>query len=185
MAREPVQSLARALSEYCGVIKTYIVSFTKLQEAIHVNCPPEYSTLVLRRLMVRITDFLAEREKATALITGESIGQVASQTMEALAVTDRMASRPVFRPLIGFDKIEIIRLAEKIGSYETSSLPYEDCCTVFTPRHPVTRPKLSKVLEAEAAIPESDAMVAVAVETAELLYIGPDKEEDALSGETA
>ena len=185
LAREKVLPLARALSEYCGVSKTYIESFSKLQEAIHVHCPPEYSTLVMRRLMVRITDFLAEREKATALITGESIGQVASQTMEALAVTDRMASRPVFRPLIGFDKIEIIRLAEKIGTYETSSLPYEDCCTVFTPRHPVTRPKLSKVLEAEAAIPELDAMVAVAVETAELLYIGPDKEEDALSGETA
>ncbi|MDD4080886.1 MAG: tRNA 4-thiouridine(8) synthase ThiI [Eubacteriales bacterium] len=185
LAREKVLSLARILAGYCGVVKTYVVSFTKLQEAIHTYCPPEYSTLVMRRLMVRITDLLAERERAAALITGESIGQVASQTMEALAVTDVMSSRPVFRPLIGFDKIEIIHLAENIGTYETSSLPYEDCCTVFTPRHPVTRPKISKVLEAEAAIPQAEALVAVAVETAEILYIGPDEADDTLSSETA
>ena len=180
LAREKVLSLARILSGFCGVIKTYVVSFTKLQEAIHTHCPPEYTTLVMRRFMVRISDLLAEKEQACALVTGESIGQVASQTMEALAATDLMASRPVFRPLIGFDKIEIIRLAEKIGTYETSSLPYEDCCTVFTPRHPVTRPKIGKVLEAEAAIPEAEALVAVAVETAEVLFIGP---EAPLSGD--
>ncbi|MGI6687679.1 MAG: tRNA uracil 4-sulfurtransferase ThiI [Christensenellales bacterium] len=176
LAKEKVLSLARILSSYCGAIKTHIVSFTKIQEAIHTHCPPEYTTLVMRRFMVRIADMLAQKAQAIALITGESIGQVASQTMEALAATDVLATRPVYRPLIGFDKIEIIRLAEQIGTYETSSLPYEDCCTVFTPRHPVTRPKLYKVVEAEAMLPEADAMVMEAVETAEVLLISPDED---------
>lgn len=181
LAKEKVLSLARILSGFCGVIKTHIVAFTKIQEAIHAHCPPEYTTLVMRRLMVRIADQLAAREGASALITGESIGQVASQTMEALAATDILATRPVFRPLIGFDKIEIIRLAEQIGTYATSSLPYEDCCTVFTPRHPVTRPKLPRVLEAEGMIPDAQAMLNEAVETAECLLISP--EVGGLSGE--
>jgi thiamine biosynthesis protein ThiI len=182
LAKEKVLSLARILSSYCGAIKTHIVSFTKIQEAIHTHCPPEYTTLVMRRFMVRIADMLAQKAQAIALITGESIGQVASQTMEALAATDILATRPVYRPLIGFDKIEIIRLAEQIGTYETSSLPYEDCCTVFTPRHPVTRPKLYKVVEAEAMLPEADAMVMKAVETAEVLLISTDED---LSGKNA
>ena len=186
LAKEKVLSLARILSGYSGSIKTHIVSFTKIQEAIHAHCPPEYTTLVMRRYMVRIADLIAQREKAAALITGESIGQVASQTMEALAATDILATRPVFRPLVGFDKLEIIRLAEKIGTYETSSLPYEDCCTVFTPRHPVTRPRLDRVLEAEQAIPDIDEMVQQAVDTAEVLYISPEEiiTQD-LSGEKA
>lgn len=182
LAKEKVLALARILSGFCGAIKTHVVSFTKIQEAIHAHCPPEYSTLVMRRYMVRIADMLAQKAQATALITGESIGQVASQTMEALAATDILSTRPVYRPLIGFDKIEIIRLAEQIGTYETSSLPYEDCCTVFTPRHPVTRPKLYKVIEAEEMIPDADVMVNEAVETAEVLIITP---EENVSGESA
>ncbi len=183
LAKEKVLTLAGILSGYCGSIKTHIVSFTKIQEAIHAHCPPEYTTLVMRRFMVRIADALAEKEGAAALITGESIGQVASQTMEALAATDILASRPVFRPLIGFDKIEIIRLAERIGTYRTSSLPYEDCCTVFTPRHPVTRPKLARVLEAEKMIPDAETLLEEAVGTAEALVIRPDMAE--LSGGNA
>ena len=177
LAKEKVLSLARILSGYCGAIKTHIVSFTSIQEAIHAHCPDEYGTLIMRRFMVRIADDLANRAQASALITGESIGQVASQTMEALAATDILATRPVFRPLIGFDKIEIIRLAEKIGTYETSSLPYEDCCTVFTPRHPITKPKLAKVIEAEQLLPNAEAMVRQAVESAQVLQISMDNRD--------
>jgi thiamine biosynthesis protein ThiI len=123
------------------------------------------------------------RNKLVVMVV--ALGQVASQTMEALAATDILATRPVFRPLIGFDKIEIIRLAEQIGTYETSSLPYEDCCTVFTPRHPVTRPKLPKVQEAEDMITDADMMVQEAIDSAEVLIITPDGTGAEVSGENA
>ena len=120
--------------------------------------------------MMRIAGIIARKEGAQALVTGESIGQVASQTMEALAVTDSVVDMPVFRPLIGFDKIDIIRQAEKIGTYETSCLPYEDCCTVFTPRHPATRPKMEKILEGEGRL-DSETLISRAVENAEILTL--------------
>ena len=134
-AKEKVLDLARILSESCCGIRVHVVPFTKIQMEIHEKCPDEYTTLIMRRFMMRIAERVAISEKSEALITGESIGQVASQTMTALGTTDMVVNMPVFRPVIGFDKTEIIAIAEKIGTMETSSLPYEDCCTVFTPRH--------------------------------------------------
>ncbi|MDR0897233.1 MAG: tRNA 4-thiouridine(8) synthase ThiI [Oscillospiraceae bacterium] len=154
-ARDKVIELARILSESCGRIDLYIASFTDIQTQIHQHCPEAYGTLLMRRQMMRIAEIIARREGAQAMITGESMGQVASQTMEALGCTDAVCTLPVFRPLIGFDKSDIIAWAEKIHTFETSSLPYEDCCTVFTPRHPVTHPKIDRVIEAEAPIAEA------------------------------
>lgn len=151
-AREKVVELARILSETCGRITLYIAPFTELQMRIHADCPDNLGTLIMRRQMMRIAERIARREGAQALVTGESIGQVASQTMEALGCTDDACQMSVFRPLIGFDKADIIERAEKIGTFETSSLPYEDCCTIFTPRHPATRPKLARICEAEEAL---------------------------------
>lgn len=170
-AKEKVLSLAKVLSEYCCGLNLYFVPFTPIQEAIHQKCPDEYTTLIMRRYMMRIADKLAEREQIHALITGESIGQVASQTMEALVCTDAIPTRPVFRPLVGMDKLEIIRLAEKIGSYDLSCLPYEDCCTVFTPRHPVTHPRIDKVCLAEEMIEDGDQLMLEALNKVEKLHI--------------
>ena len=130
----------------------HVIPFTKIQMEIHEKCPEEYTTLIMRRFMMRIAQRVAEKEHAEALITGESIGQVASQTMQALGTTDSVVTMPVFRPVIGFDKSEIIEVAQRIGTFETSSLPYEDCCTVFTPRHPATHPKMEKILEGEGRL---------------------------------
>ncbi len=151
-AKEKVLDLARILSESCCGIRVHVVPFTKIQMEIHEKCPEDYTTLIMRRFMMRIAERVARLEGAEALITGESIGQVASQTMTALGTTDMVVDMPVFRPVIGFDKTEIIAIAEKIGTMETSSLPYEDCCTVFTPRHPATHPKLDKILEGESKL---------------------------------
>jgi len=166
-AKEKVLDLARILSESCCDIRVHIVPFTRIQMEIHEKCPEDYTTLIMRRFMMRIAERVAQKEGSGALITGESIGQVASQTMDALGVTDDAVSMPVFRPLIGSDKSEIIAVAEKIGTFETSSLPYEDCCTVFTPRHPATHPKLEialkgeQMLDAEALIEEAIAGIEV------------------------
>lgn len=170
-SKQKVIELARILGGYCGGIRLYIVPFTEIQMRIHAQCPPEYTTLIMRRYMMRIAEQIARKEGAQALITGESIGQVASQTMEGLVCTDDTVTMPVFRPLIGFDKIEIIRYAEKIGSYETSCLPYEDCCTVFTPKHPVTHPKLEKARDADARVEEREALISTAVQDAEILEL--------------
>lgn len=151
-AKEKVLDLARILSESCCGIRVHIVPFTKIQMEIHEKCPEEYTTLIMRRFMMRIAEKVARQENSEALITGESVGQVASQTMTALGTTDMVVNMPVFRPLIGFDKEEIIAVSEKIGTFETSSLPYEDCCTVFTPRHPATHPKMEKILEGESKL---------------------------------
>ena len=151
-AKEKVLDLARILSESCCGIRVHIVPFTKIQMEIHEKCPEEYTTLIMRRFMMRIAERVARAEGAEALITGESIGQVASQTMTALGTTDMVVDMPVFRPVIGFDKSEIVAIAEKIGTMETSSLPYEDCCTVFTPRHPATHPKLDMILLGESRL---------------------------------
>ena len=151
-AREKVLDLARKLSFSCCGINVHVVPFTEIQLQIRDHCPEEYTTLIMRRFMMRIAERIARQTDSGALITGESIGQVASQTMEALNATDCVVEMPVFRPLIGFDKSEIIEIAQKIDTYELSSLPYEDCCTIFTPRHPATRPKKEKVEEAEQAL---------------------------------
>lgn len=151
-AQDKVLELARLLTAYCGRMIVHIVPFTEIQEEIRKNCPEEYFTLIMRRFMMRLAQAVAERAGARALITGESLGQVASQTMAALAVTEDAVSMPVLRPLIGMDKVEIIRTAREIGTYETSILPYEDCCTVFTPRHPATRPGIEEVRKAEARL---------------------------------
>ncbi len=151
-AREKVASLAKILTEYCGPIRMHVISLTKIQEAIRDNCEEDYFTLLLRRYMMRLSCRMAEQCGASALITGESLGQVASQTMAAITVTEAAADRPVFRPLIGMDKEDIVRVSRKIGTFETSILPYEDCCTVFTPRHPKTQPVLEKVEAQETKI---------------------------------
>lgn len=151
-AQEKVIQLARTLAPSCGRLKTHIVPFTRIQEEIRRHCPEAYFTLIMRRFMMRIAQSVAEQSGVSALVTGESLGQVASQTMKALAVTESVVSMPVLRPLIGMDKVDIIHAAQRIGTYETSILPYEDCCTVFTPRHPATRPVLRDVEDAEAAL---------------------------------
>ena len=167
-AKQKVLDLAKILSEYCCGIRVYVVPFTQIQMQIHEKCPEEYTTLIMRRYMMRIAEKIAQRENCQALITGESVGQVASQTMEALAVTNAVVSLPVFRPLIGFDKIDIIEYAQKIGTYETSALPYEDCCTVFTPRHPATKPKMEKIVWGENRL-DQDTLIREAVENAEIV----------------
>ena len=170
-AREKVLELARLLSEYCGKMRVFVVPFTEIQMQIHQKCPENYTTLIMRRYMMRIAQILAERDGAQALITGESIGQVASQTMEALGCTDEVVSLPVFRPCIGMDKSEIIERAQRIGTFETSSLPYEDCCTVFTPKHPATHPRKALIAKAEEAL-DSEALIAAAIEGTELVEVG-------------
>ncbi len=178
-SKQKVISLAGALSEYCCGLNVYVVPFTELQTRIHEKCPPAYATLVMRRLMMRIASLIAQREGAQALVTGESIGQVASQTMDALCCTDAAADRPVFRPLIGFDKIEIIERAKAIGTYDLSCLPYEDCCTVFTPRHPVTHPKLERAVLAENALGDVSALIREATDAAEIIVLpGPGQSWD-------
>ena len=169
-AKEKVLDLARKLSFSCCGIKVYIVPFTEIQMAIHEKCPEEYTTLIMRRYMMRIAERIARDTESEALITGESIGQVASQTMTALGCTDDVASMPVFRPLIGFDKSEIIEVARKIGTLEISELPFEDCCTVFTPRHPATHPKMDKILEGESKL-ETEELIQRALDGVEIVRV--------------
>lgn len=170
-AKEKVLELARILSEYCGKMRVYIVPFTEIQMQIHEKCPENFTTLIMRRYMMRIAEILAKKDGAQALITGESIGQVASQTMEALGCTDEVVSMPVFRPCVGMDKSEIIERAEKIGTMETSSLPYEDCCTVFTPKHPATHPRKELVRRAEEKL-DAQALIDAAIEGTEIVEVG-------------
>ena len=170
-AREKVLELARELSEYCGKMRVHVVPFTEIQLKIHELCPENFTTLIMRRYMMRIAEILARKDGAQALITGESIGQVASQTMEALVCTDEVVSMPVFRPCVGMDKSEIIERAEKIGTMETSSLPYEDCCTVFTPKHPATHPRKELVRRAEEKL-DSQALIDAAIEGTEIVEVG-------------
>lgn len=157
-AKDKVVELARILTEYCGKMTIEVVPFTHIQEEIRDKCPEEYFTLIMRRFMMRIAERIARDNGAKAIVTGENLGQVASQTMEAMASTQSVIDMPVLQPLIGMDKAEIIEIARKIGTFETSILPYEDCCTVFTPRHPRTHPKLAEVAAAESAL-DVDALV--------------------------
>ena len=152
LAKEKVLELAHIMTKFCGRMTVDIVGFTEIQEAIRDHCREEYFTIIMRRFMMRISQRVADQVKAKALVTGENLGQVASQTMEALRVTEDVVDLPVLRPLIGMDKEEIVRLSRKIGTFDTSILPYEDCCTVFTPRHPRTKPNLDEVREAEAVL---------------------------------
>ena len=157
-AKDKVVELARILTRFCGKMTLEVVPFTHIQEEIRDKCPEEYFTLIMRRFMMRIAELIANEWNAKAIVTGENLGQVASQTMEAMASTQAVLSLPVLQPLIGMDKEEIVQLSRKIGTFDTSILPYEDCCTVFTPRHPRTRPKVSEVAAAESAL-EVDALV--------------------------
>ena len=162
-----VEQLCEKLTDYCGGIAFFCVPFTEIQEAIKDNCPEEYFTVIMRRIMMEIAQRICEKEKCLALITGESVGQVASQTMSAIACTDAVCRIPVFRPLVGMDKTEIIDIARKIDTFETSVLPYEDCCTVFTPRHPKVKPLLADVEKAQNNF-DFEPLIQKAVENTEL-----------------
>lgn len=165
LAEQKVMDLLRKVAAYSGPITTYVVHFTELQEAIRDKCPEVYFTIIMRRYMMKIAEKLAIHQKCSALITGESVGQVASQTIYALGCTDQATALPVFRPCIGMDKDEIIKISREIDTFETSILPYEDCCTVFTPKHPKTRPQIEDILKAEEAL-DSEALIERAVNSA-------------------
>jgi len=170
-AREKVVDLARIISSYTGELELYLVPFTEIQLAVYESCPKSETTVLMRRLMMKIAERIAVDCGAQALVTGESIGQVASQTVESLTVTNAAVNLPVFRPLIGFDKEEIVTRAKAIGSYETSILPFEDCCTVFVPQHPVTRPKLANIVRSEAIV-DFSPMIDKAITDTERITIG-------------
>lgn len=172
-AKEKVFELAAQLCRYTSRLSVFIVPFTHIQEEIYDRCPDQFLTLLTRRFMMKIAEKIAAARGCGALVTGESIGQVASQTMESLHVTDSAVELPVFRPVIGMDKLEIMEIAQNIGTYETSILPFEDCCTVFTPRHPATRPKLEEVCKAEALL-ECDRLIEEALEQTERIDINAD-----------
>ena len=169
-ARDKVVVLAGLLSKYAGPIRLFLVPFTDIQMKIYDECPEKETTVIMRRLMMKIAERIAVSEESRALITGEALGQVASQTLESLCVTNDAVSMPVFRPLIGFDKDEIMELARKIGTYETSILPYEDCCTVFVPKHPVTKPDLETLRASEAAVDFSE-LIEKAIADTELMTV--------------
>ena len=174
-AEQKVMKLLKIVSRYSGPIRVGVVPFTEIQEQIGEKCPEDYFTLIMRRFMMKISERLARDRNCGALITGESVGQVASQTLMALGVTDAVCTMPVFRPVIGMDKDEIIEISRKIDAFETSIEPYEDCCTVFTPKHPKTRPHPDKVAEAEAAL-DIDALIDRAVEGTEFRVIDRNSE---------
>lgn len=170
-AREKVVLLAKLLSPYVGAHRLYIVPFTALQEALHDSCKSEYFTVIMRRYMLKIASELAVRERAEALITGESIAQVASQTLQALVCTDATVDMPIFRPLIGMDKEEIVKISRLIGTFDTSTMPYEDCCTVFAPRHPCTKPKLVDIERIEQAMSLPCNLVEDCIKNVEIIDI--------------
>lgn len=169
-AKEKVLDLARILTRYCGSMRVYVVPFTEIQQELYEKCPDSQLTILMRRFMMKIAESIAIKEGSKALITGESIGQVASQTLESLVATNDAVEMPVFRPLIGFDKIEIMDLARKIDTYDTSILPYEDCCTIFVPRHPVTHPKLEAVRRSEKLV-DGETLINKALENVEVYDI--------------
>ncbi len=169
-AEQKVHSLLKQVSKYSGRITLYVVPFTETQELIKDNCPEDIFTVIMRRMMMRVAQKIAAKENAGALITGESVGQVASQTMPAIACTDAVCEMPVFRPLIGMDKDEVVAISRKIETFDISILPYEDCCTVFTPKHPRTRPTIDYVEKCEEAL-EVERLVNEAVENTRFLHI--------------
>lgn len=169
-AKDKVLALAKIIAAYTGGLKVHIVPFTDIQLEIKEKCPPEQLTLIMRRFMMAISEKVAKKAGAKALVTGESIGQVASQTVEALCVTNDAVHLPVFRPVIGMDKEEIVEIARRIDTFETSVLPYEDCCTIFTPRHPLTKPKLENIVKSESLL-EFDRLVDDAVAGIETIEV--------------
>ena len=174
-AKQKVIDLAKIVSRYAGIIYLHIINFTDIQLYIYEKCPHDELTIIMRRYMMKIAQAIAEKNECLGLITGESIGQVASQTMKSLFATDDAATIPVYRPLIGFDKQEIIDRSKQIGTYETSILPYEDCCTIFVAKHPVTKPNLNIIKRSELNLTEKiDAMVEEALATDEVMVIGKD-----------
>ncbi len=175
LAKDKVMELARLVTRFCGRMTVNIVSFTQIQEAIRDHCPEEYFTLIMRRFMMEIAQRIAKDDGCGALITGENLGQVASQTMQAMTVTGAVVDIPVFMPLVGMDKEEIITIARKIGTLETSVLPYEDCCTVFTPKHPKTKPTLGQVVHAERNL-DREALITEALATVEKIAVKYDDE---------
>ena len=172
LAKQKVLDLAQILTVWCGRMFVEVVPFTHIQEEIRAKCPEEYFTIIMRRMMMRIADRIARDNGCGALVTGESLGQVASQTMEAMRCTGAVSELPVLRPLVGMDKEEVIRTARAIGTFDTSILPYEDCCTVFTPRHPCTHPRLEKVEEAEAPL-DVETLVQEALDGREMVKLYP------------
>ena len=175
LARDKVMELARLVTKYCGRMTVNVVSFTQIQEAIRDNCPEEFFTLIMRRFMMEISQRIAKDDGCGALITGENLGQVASQTMEAMTVTGAVVDIPVFMPLVGMDKEEIVAISRKIGTFETSVLPYEDCCTVFTPKHPKTKPTIGQLLHAERKL-DREALITQALESVEKITVKYDDE---------
>ncbi len=171
-AQQKVEDLARIVAQYCGRFKMNVINLLPIQEQIVANCPEEETTILVRRFMMRIAEKIAQKSDAAMLITGENLGQVASQTAEALVVTDAAVTMPVMRPLIALDKVDIIQKAKEIGTFETSIMPYEDCCTVFLPKHPATKPKLEKILESESKL-DVEALVDAAIEKLEVVDIKP------------
>ena len=172
LAREKVLKLAQELTPWCGRLAVFIIPFTEIQEEIRRKCPEDHFTLIMRRFMMRLADMLARELRCRALVTGENLGQVASQTMQALAVSEDVATMPVLRPLIGLDKEEIVKIARKIGTFDTSILPYEDCCTVFTPRHPKTKPSVEETREYEAAL-DVEGLCQRAMANREMIRVKP------------
>ena len=170
LAKDKVIELARLVTRYSGRMTLNIVSFTKIQEEIRDKCPEEYFTLIMRRFMMEISQRIAKEHGCGCLVTGENLGQVASQTMEAMAVTGAVVDLPIFMPLVGMDKEDIVSIARKIGTLDTSILPYEDCCTVFTPKHPKTKPTLGQVLNAEKDL-DREALIQEALATVEKLTV--------------
>ena len=170
-AKEKVIDLARIMSAYTGEISLHVVPFTEIQLDIIEKCPKNYLTIIMRRLMMRIAEKISVQNGSSALITGESIGQVASQTMESLVVTDNAVNMPVFRPCIGMDKEEIVTISKKIDTYETSILPFEDCCTIFVPKHPKTKPSVAEIEEAEKLLTDPEGMMSKAIDDEELVII--------------
>ncbi len=171
-AKEKVERLCGIVASYAGRIRMHIVNLLPIQEQIVQHCPEEETTILVRRFMMRISEKIAEKNRCMMLITGEDLGQVASQTAEALVVTDAVVGMPVLRPLIGMDKVEIMDRAKEIGTFETSIEPYEDCCTVFLPKHPTTKPRLDRIEQSESAL-DVDALVKAAVESEETIDIEP------------
>lgn len=171
-AKQKVIDLAKEIAVYTGPIRLHIVNFTDLQLAIYEKCPHEELTIIMRRYMMKIAEHFAERDGSLGLITGESIGQVASQTMQSLAATNDVCRMPVYRPLIGFDKQEIVKVSERIGTYETSILPYEDCCTIFVAKHPVTKPNLKVIRRSEEKLADViDDLMREAMESVETIRV--------------
>ena len=171
-AKQKVVDLAKLVARYSGPIRLHVVNFTDIQLYIYDQCPHEELTIIMRRYMMRIAEYFAKRDNCLGLITGESIGQVASQTMQSLAATNEVCTIPVYRPVIGFDKQEIVEISRKIDTFDTSIQPYEDCCTIFVAKHPVTKPNLNVIHRSEGKLVEKiDQLMEEAIRTAEILDV--------------